>query len=245
MIKQFLTDDGENIVFNGNYMEAYIPEFYFESKMAENYGSSLRVFGLFNVRAYNEKGAPYELETFNQPTLIYIFPSEIEKKDLQLIPGEDGEVETYYVAKFYKGNKLMKNSIPQDASNVELFLNLICRGKIPKTIPYNQILEIWQKNLSINGVKLGVTATVLEVIISEIYRNKKKPEETFAKLIGKEPKTSQYAYKTANIREICARNSTFAALTFEDLDQMITSSLNINKYNKTETESPIEKIIKM
>jgi hypothetical protein len=29
------------------------------------------------------------------------------------------------------------------------------------------------------------------------------------------------------------------------MDSMITSSLNINKYNKQETQSPIEKIIKM
>ena len=245
MLKNFLKDDGENIVFTGNYLEMYIPEFYFEGKLAEDYGSSLMVFGLFNVRVFDEKGRPMKLETFNIPSLILIHPSEIERKELQLIEGDSGEVETYRVAKFFKGNAIMKNSIPQDASNVELFLSVLFRGKIPKTIPYSQVLQIWQKNLELNGVKLGVTATILEIIISEIYRNKKKPEETFAKLIGKDPTVSEYAYRTANIREICARNSTFAALTFEDMDSMITSSLNINRYNKQESESPIEKIIKM
>lgn len=245
MLKDFIKDDGENITFTGSYMEAYIPEFYFASQLAENYGSALRVFGLFNIRVFNDKGTAMKVETFNMPTLIYIYPSEIDYKDLQLIDGEDGSVESYCVAKFYKGNTILKSNIPQDASNVELFLDLLCGGKIPTTIPYGQILQIWQKNLLLNGVKLGVTATVLEVIISEIYRNKKKPEETFAHFIGRNPNASQYAYKTANIREICARNSTFAALTFEDMDQMITSSLNINKYNKQETDSPIEKIIKM
>jgi hypothetical protein len=238
-------DDGENVVFTGNYLEFYIPAFYFEGKLAEDFGSNVRVFGLFNIRTFDDKNKPLKLETFNVPTMIYIHPSEIEKKDLQLIPGDDNEVESYYVAKFYKGNVIMQNSIPQDASNVELFLDILTRGKVPKTIPYGQVLQVWQKNLELNGVKLGVTSTVLEIVISEIYRNKKKPEETFAKLIGREPGTSEYAYRTANIREICARNSTFAALTFEDMDQMITSSLNINKYNKQESNSPIEKIIKM
>lgn len=245
MLSQMLKDDGENIVFNGDYMEAYIPEFYFEGKLAEDYGQSIRVFGLFNVRTFS-KGKPMKLETFNVPTMIYMFPSEMEKKkDLQLVPGDDSDVENYRIAKFYRGNVIMPNSIPQDASNVELFLDLLTRGKVPKTIPYSQVLQVWQKNLAINGVKLGVTSTVLEIIISEIYRNKKKPEETFSKIIGKEPSTSEFSYRTANIREICARNSTFAALTFEDMDQMITSSLNINKYNKQESSSPIEKIIKM
>lgn len=245
MLKNYIKDDGENLIFTGDYMEMYIPDFYFEGKLGENYGGVSRVFGLFNVRVFDEKGKPMALETFNIPTLIYIHPSEMETKDLQLVPGANGEVERYRVAKFFKGNVIMQNNIPQDASNVELFLNILCRGKVPKTIPYSQVLQVWQKNLALNGVRLGVTSTVLEILISEIYRNKVKPEETFAKLIGRAPGTSEYAYRTANIREICARNSTFAALTFEDMDQMITSSLNINKYNKQESNSPIEKIIKM
>lgn len=244
MLKNFLIDDGEHIVFNGDYLEMYIPGFYFESKLAENSGSAIRVFGVFNLRVTsNDK--ELKLETLNMPTMIYIHPSEIEKKELQLLKGQDGELTQYVIAKFYRGNKIMSNSIPQDASNVELFLNLLCGGKIPKTIAYSQVIKIWQKNLQINGVKLGVTSTILEIIIGEIYRNKSKPEETFAKLIGKNPGTSEFAYEPANIRQICARNSTFAALTFEDMDSMITSSLNINKYNKQETISPIEKIIKM
>jgi hypothetical protein len=243
VLRNFIKDDGENIVFTGNYLEMYIPDSYFEGKLAEEFGNSIRVFGLFNIRVFDEKNNPMKLETLNVPTMIYIHPSEVEKKELQLI--DDGEVEKYRVAKFYKGNIIMQNSVPQDASNVELFLKILTTGKVPKTIPYSQVLKIWQRNLDLNGVKLGVTSTILEIIIAEIYRNKKKPEERFAKLIGKDPSVSEYAYRTANIREICARNSTFAALTFEDMDQMIISSLNINKYNKEESESPIEKIIKM
>lgn len=245
MLSQMVRDDGENIIFTGKYMEMYIPDFYFEGKLAEDFGSSLRVFGLFNIRVFDDKGKPMKLETFNIPTMIYTHPSEIEKRDIQLVEGGENEVETYRVAKFYKDSIIMPNSIPQDASNVELFLSILTRGRVPKTIPYSQVLQVWQRNLDLNGVKLGVTSTILEIIISEIYRNKKKPEETFAKLIGKNPTTSEYAYRTANIREICARNSTFAALTFEDMDQMFTSSLNINRYNKQESDSPIEKIIKM
>jgi hypothetical protein len=194
---------------------------------------------------FDDKGKAQELETFNIPSLIHIHPAEMEKRDIQLIEGADGVTELYRVAKFYKGNKMMSNSIPQDATNVELFINLLFRGNVPPTIPYDQVVKIWQKNLDLNNVKLGVTSTVLEIVVAEIYRNKRKPEETFAKVIGNNPKASLYDYRAANIREICARNSTFAAMTFEDIDSMITSSLNINKYDKQESDSPIEKIIKM
>lgn len=243
MLQNFIKDDGEYLVFTGNYMEAYIPEFYFERKLAEEMGTFVKCFGLFNVRMFDEKNNPLKLQTLNIPTLINLFPNEIEKKELQLL--DDVEPERYRVIKFFKGSKITNINVPQNASNVELFLEVLIRGKVPKTIPYSQVLEIWQKNLQLNGVKLGVTSTVLEVIIAEIYRNSKKPEERFAKVIGKDSKVSEYDYRSVNIREICARNSTFSALTFEDMDQMIISSLNMNRYNKKQTESPIEKIIKM
>lgn len=244
MFKELLKDDGEYIRFNGEYLEMYIPVYYFESKLAENSGTSIRVFGLFNLRVFvNNK--PMKLETLNIPSMIYIYPSEIEKRNIQLIKGEDGTEEQYIVAKFYKDNKIMVNSISQDASNVELFLNLIFNNKLPSSISYHDVLNVWLKNLQLNNIKLGVPSAPLEIIIREIYRNKNKLEETFSKVIGKNPNISPFSYKTANIREICARNSTFAALTFEDMDSMITSSLNIQKYKKEETISPIEKIIKM
>ena len=49
----------------------------------------------------------------------------------------------------------------------------------------------------------------------------------------------------ASIRQICQYTSTFTAVTFEDLDSMVTTSLNRERENIPETESPIEKIIKM
>jgi hypothetical protein len=139
----------------------------------------------------------------------------------------------------------MRNAIVQESSNVELFINLITKGKIPTTIPYSQVLPMWLKNLNANNVKLGVVSSVLEAIIAQFYRDKAKPENRFAMKIGKDPTTSEYAYKPANIRELCARNSTFAALTFEDMDAMLTSSINIKKLGKEEIDSPLEKILKM
>jgi hypothetical protein len=244
MIKDKLYDDGEYIIFNGTYMECYIPYFYFETKLGEQYGSDLRVMGIFNLREFDEKGKAFSLETFNYPSIITIYPSEIEERNLTLLEGDD-EPEKYLVAKFNKGARLMRNAIPKDSTNVELFLDLITKGKIPKTVPYSKVIDMWLKNLTINGVKLGVVSSVFEAIISQFYRDKNKPELKFSKTIGKDPKTSEYAYSTANIREICARNSTFAALTFEDMDSMLISSINIKKYDKDEIESPLEKILKM
>lgn len=234
---------GEFIMFNGEYMEAYIPLSFFKSGLAENYGERINVLGLINVREFDKSNKPLKLETLNFPSMVNIYPTEVsESKGITLIPGNPAE--DYLVAKFYRGDKFMDSAVKSDSTYVELFLNLLLRGKIPHSIPYTKVLNLWEKNLEINQVHLGVPNSILELIIREVYRNPEKPEEPFAKFIGKDPYgISEYCYGTANMRTICARNSTFAAMTFEDFDSMVNYSLNRSKYNKDETISPIEKII--
>jgi hypothetical protein len=244
MIKDLLIDDGEFIIFNGYYMETYIPSSYFDTKLGEEYGSDLRVFGIFNIRAFNEKMQPGPIETFSFPSMLTIYPTETTEQKLTLLQGDE-EPTSYKVGKFYKGCKLMRNAVPKDSTNAELFIGLFTKGKIPSTIPYNKVIQLWLKNLTSNGVKLGVVSSVLETMIAQFYRDKNKPERRFSQVIGKDPNVSEFDYKSANIRELCAKTSTFAAITFEDMDAMLTSSINISKYNKDEVDSPLEKILKM
>lgn len=234
------------IYFTGDYMEMYIPEYYFSRKLAEELGGRLRVFGLFNLQIFDDKGKKQgKIETFVFPSLIILESDEMEERNMKLLELADESEEKYRVMKFYKNDPIMLVDYPQDSSNVELFLDILTGGKIPRTIPYHQIHEIWQKNLRLNGVHLNVASNVLEAIITVLYRDPKSPENTFAKVASKKAVIDELAYRPANIREVCARTSTFSALTFEDFDQMLTTSLNRGRYNRKEAESPLEKIIKM
>ena len=95
-----------------------------------------------------------------------------------------------------------------------------------------------------NNVNLGVPNYVLEMIISVMYRDKNDPTQKFASVFGKDPNVSEYDYQTCNIRRACQYASTFSAITFEDVDTMITASLNRSAQNKEEAYTPIEEIIK-
>ena len=245
MLDKYLSDDGSMFKFTGHYMEIYIPMKYYESKLAETQGRIVKTFGILNCTIFDNNMKAISSEIINLPTTIHLHPSEIGEATIHMKNDIDPEPKKYKVCKFYKGNVVMPSSVQQDSSNAEMFIDIIFGNKLESNVPYNKLLDIWEKNLQLNNVKMSVSASILEMIISEIYRNRKNPNERFAKVIGSDPKTSPYEYRAASIREICSRNSTFAALTFEDMDAMITTSLNINKYNKKQTQSPIEKIIKM
>ena len=63
---------GEFVMFNGEYMEAYIPLSFFKSGLAENYGERINVLGLLNVREFDKNNKPLKLETLNFPSMVNI-----------------------------------------------------------------------------------------------------------------------------------------------------------------------------
>ena len=244
MLKTFLKDNGESIVFTGYYMEIYIPENYFSIGLAEIEGTAIKTFGLLNCIVKDKNDKIVAKSMMNLPTTIVLHFNDIYKTKINLYNDKNTEPESYRVLKYYNNDIIMANVVQKDSTSAESFVKLVFGGKLTN-IPYDKILSIWQKNLDLNGVNLGVPSSILELILAEIYRNPTNPNEKFSKYINANPTASKTYYRASNIREICSRNSTFAALTFEDFDTMMTASLNMNKYNKKQVESPIEKVIKM
>ena len=245
MLSNFLKDDGTNIIFTGNCMEIYVPDSYFERQIASVEGVVVKTFGILPCSVFDANMKELNSYTINLPTTIMLFYKElsIEKRTIQKYT--NAEPESCHVLRFFKNDPIMSNIIQQHSSNVSMFfIKLLCTGKLT-LIPYDKLLEVWERNLELNSANLGLTATAMEVILSEIYRNKDNPNEKFSIAVSKNPNISMYDYRAANIREICSMSSTFAALTFENMDAMITSSLNMKNYNKKQVESPLEKILKM
>lgn len=242
-LEKSLKIKGDTFEFIGEEMVIYIPDDYFESGLAANYGSYVSLFALVEIELF-AKGKSLGREILNIPTVIEIFPSTLEPVTMSLT-GKDVDKEKYQVAKFLNGDTFTRTAVRQSNDYAELFLKLVTSGKISKMIPYNKLLGIWHKNWELNSVHLGVPSAILEIMIREAYRHPSKPEFTFSKAYNDNPKISQTDYYTANIREISSRNSVFSGLTFENFDQMANSSVNITKQKKAQTLSPVEKIIKM
>ena len=88
-------------------------------------------------------------------------------------------------------------------------------------------------------------AVIEELILAVAYRYKKDPSRKFAQVAGKDDNVSMFDYVMNNIRAICQYTSTFTGLTFEDMDSMITTSLNRTKTKGNESSSPLEDLIKL
>ena len=236
--------DGRNVVLKDSYCEFYIPMSYFDKKysFAEELGDMINVLGLFNVGIFKNGKLEY-IDTFNIPSWVKIHQYEYEIRNVDL-PSEGST--PCHVMKFYKDSIICDDSIVEDSVNAQVMLKCINYGKLPKTIPYSKSIHIWRKNQKMNGVNFGVPAIILEIVLSVAYRDKNNLGYKFAKIYGpKDSKVSEYDYEMASIRKICQYASTFSGITFEDIDSMITTSVNRARDKKPEADTPVEMLFKL
>lgn len=239
----YFKTDNQYLYLEAPYAEFYIPKVYFDGgRYAEDRGSIIETLGLFHVGIF-KNGELQEMKIFNAPTMLNLFVNDSEERDVKL-PGNNDGLTPCKVIKYNKGHKITDAGVIQDASNVESFLDLIIKGKIPNNIPYNETLNIWRRNQELNGAHLGVPSVILELILSVTYRDKDDPGRKFSRVIGANPETSPFAYVTNNFRQVCQYTSTFAGLTFEDIDSMISTSLNRTRNHGEEAYSPLESLLK-
>ena len=128
--------DGEDIVLNVPYAEAYLSESLFketdsESAVATEYGEGFKIVGIFNMRFFKSDAEPRDsapLRTFNYPNSIVTFPENSTIQKLELIPGKP---ERYRILQYYLGDVVMSSEAVEAVGNCTKFLHMIIRAKIP------------------------------------------------------------------------------------------------------------------
>ena len=233
--------EGDFIYLDAPYIEFYIPMYFFDEsgKFGEDLSSTVKVLGIFNVGIF-ENGKLKELRTLNIPTMITLNVYDSEVREVTLL---NGEVVQCKVIKYLKDAKIMSSVVFQDEIYAKDYLKFLMSGKMPHIIPYSKLLDLWRKNQVLNGVHFGLGSVYLELVLSVLCRNPSDFSQKFSKISGKGD-AGDYDYKFASVRQICQYNSTFTALTFEDIDSMITTSLNKTRNKVKEQETPVEQIIK-
>lgn len=242
--EKYFKVDGDNIIFTGPYMEAYIPEYYLKKGITQEIGDAIKTIGVFSVITYNdpEGKQPNPIRMLNVPIEIMTYPTSYEPVVIDL--NNTGEKEIFILMKYYTNDVFCPRAVPKSLKAFEDFLAIITGGKIPSSVSYDDIFDIWEKNRNYGDADFNVSDSIYELIISEIYRSKKNPTDRFGMIMGKDPKHSPYDYRTASPREITKLNSTFTGMIFENVDEMISASVVRAKRGTEENISPMEKVMK-
>ena len=228
--------------FVGNKLEAYIPMSFFaktaKETVATELGDRLETMGLFWFKVDGKDW--YELQLPLQFEMQY---SEKRKEHTRLKPNMPED--DYMVYVLHNGDAFVYNVLHRKELDdlKELFLGKMVEGaKLPKTIPYTDALQVFLNAMQATEIdSLGVCSASIELLLSEMYRNKKNLREPFRmSYTGLNP----YDYRMVRITKLPELNSTFTSLIGEDINNQLVASILRKREGVKETESPIEKILK-
>lgn len=235
-LPSFLKQSGDSILFKSDgELYFYIPEKYFDLKVAEYQGDCISLLGIFSY-ALKEDGKMSSLRQFNYPTRFVTKPYKIEKlKSVKLI--KESKPEDYRVLCYKKDDAVIVDiHVPIDMDNAEDLINLfIISGYISNTIPYDKIQNYFIDNITYNDNDYGISLQLFGIVIGELCRSTKDTSKPF-RLIGS---TNMHDYKSISIIDIARLVSPYSAISSNNFNQaLVYASVNKNKIS-----SPLERVL--
>ena len=222
--------------------EIYIPLEYFDKKaiFAIDIGTMVQTIGILYIQSF-KGGTPSGIKLLNIPAHINLQQYDSEDTTIKI----SGKTVPVRALKYMPDAFVMQQSIEQGREVAEMFLNYILMGKLPKTIGYDMLINLWWRNMEISGADFKVPSKIFEMILSMIYRSPNNTKRRFGEYYGRQSDPDPTSYKTGNVRSIVEGLSTFSGIIFEDINSMITAGVNSSIDGVEESISPLEKIIYM
>ena len=220
------------------YMEIYIPMEYFNNKVATNKGSSIETLGLVYIRTFpNGNEGPIQL--LNLPTEINLMVYDFKQETIRI----NNSPQDVMTLQYLKGSYVLHQTVTKGRDVANKFLDMMLAGKLPRTLNYTKIIDIWWRNLEISGISYKVPSKIFEMIIATIYRNPRNMKQRYGQYYGKQDNPNGYDYETGNVRSVVKDLSTFSGMVFEDIGNMISNGINNSIEGIEEPVSPLEGII--
>jgi len=235
MPSYFYEKDSKVIFNDTGELIYYIPEKYFSLNVASSIGEVIQSIGIFSYGLFDKNGKKIKISRFKCPTMISCKPSSISKESSLHLIGTK-EPEAYRLLHFHKGDELLcSTELPKSIENVEKFLNLLVRGNLPQTIPYDELYSYIIENAELNGFNYKVSGNIIGILISELYRDSNDLTKEFRLSDMK----NMNDYTAIAITKVPKYTSSYAAITSENADEAIAAAM----VNKGVSETPLEKVV--
>jgi hypothetical protein len=248
-VPNFLKLENDSLIYNEDNKEFqfFVDEVFFNDNTKEPIarieGEYVSMLGICNWCIVDSNGKRSEFKPFCFPTVILCKPNSIEKvKEFKI--NKDSDSSDYRILHFKKGDEVISQTrVPELIENAELFYKLyILTGKLPNTIDYDKLWELFIENLELTGNSYGMMAQLFGIITAELSRDPKDIRRPF-RLTNM---NSMNNYKSINVKMLPNYISPYTALISENFDESVMSAIMLSdKDDKDIPQSPLEKVITM
>jgi hypothetical protein len=246
-LPNFLSKQDRSLIYNkdNSTFVFYVPSNYFSNKSkipyAEYYGQYVTFIGICNWAIVDANGNRGAIHPFIFPTMFMCKPGEIDTKSGKNLKLDNTEASDYVLLKFKKGDEVVSDiNVPKNIENVELFFKmLVMTAKIPTTIRYDKLWELFFESGKLNGLSYGLNVQLFGIIIAAVCRDPNDISRRFCDTDMKDMNN----YTFINIRDVPKYISPYTAITSENWDEAIRAAALLKDKAEKSPESPIEKII--
>lgn len=248
-LPNFLTQKGRSLIFNrdNETFVFYVPANYFnntsKTSYAEYYGQYVSFIGICNWAIIDKNGKRGDIHPFVFPTMFMCKPDEIDTKSGKNMKLDNTEASDYVLLKFKKDGEVVSDTkVPKDIGNVEMFFKMmIMTAKIPTTISYDKLWELFFESGNLNGLSYGLNIQLFGILIAAICRDPKDLSKKFCQTNMKD----MHNYTPINIKMVPKFISPYTAITSENWDEAIRAAVLMKDDVDKTPVSPLEKIITM
>lgn len=248
-LPSFLSLKGRSLVFNRDNATFvfYVPANYFNNTskipIAEYRGQYVSFIGVCNYAIIDSQGRRGELKPFIFPTMFLCKPGEIDETSGKNLSLDNTEPSDYILLKFQKGDEIVSDiRVPQDIGNVEMFFKMmIMTAKVPTTIPYDKLWELFYESGNLNGLNYGLNIQLICLIVSRICRDPNDISKLFCNTDMKDMKK----YTELSIKNVPKYISPYQAITSENFDEALRAAVLLKDEVDSTPISPLEKIVTM
>lgn len=236
---------GDELIVSEGAVKLYIMKNWVGGKAARIIGRRVNALGLLPMKLFKDNTFEKEVETKTLvvPSMIDFIPADIMDEKIKIYQTSDQK--DYTAMYFETGDKICDLIGPKKLDNVTLFTDMLLNGQLDNNVPFKLLTPSWVRNMVMNDVSLHVPITNIDYIVAGLCRYKHDRKVMFSKVLAKKPDTPPTDYVFESIRGICASNSVFSALAFEDMNFMLDSALNMVMSEREQKVSPLEPIIKL
>ena len=236
-VPHFLKKEGDALLFNedGEFI-FYVPEVYFDRGDALIVGEYVNIVGIMDYAIFDDKGkVKQSLTRFYFPTVFLTKPYRMDKqKSVKLTATQAAK--DYRLLRYKKGDEVVVSTkVPMNAANIEAFFNIFLLGKLPSTIPVDELQNYFIDNCAYNGEKYGVNIQLFGVIIGAMARAKRDIRTAFRHTDWKDPTD----YTFVSIKELPKYLSPQQSITSENWDNAIVGAM----LNPNDVSSPLERLM--
>lgn len=229
-------------------MELYLPYDYLEKAYRglsyyEVAGTKVRYFCVGNMRFFEsekEMENPNKIKSYliGIPMVVTSIPSEIDTRDILL--GPNSKPRKSIVLTFYRNDIFIENmNCLQSSSNVMILLNRIESGKLDHALP-DQAASILADVQIMNKAKLRIPSEEEEMLIAERYRDPSNHMKKARMHEGEIDNPDDLV--SLNMRQEAQAATTYQAITHEDINASLISSINRHDKGIVDKPTPMEMV---